>query len=98
MILFKALIISLTILGFHVLIEQLIWHFYGLTLEDVYDKYNSKWFFSLFKPLFLCPLCMTSIWGTVLYLLTNSEYLLIEYITSIGLIGLFNYLGSKYLL
>lgn len=96
MILLNSLIISLTILGFHKLIEYLIFHFTEKELVDIYEN-NTKWLIIL-KPLFLCPPCMTSIWGTGLYFLMYGYFDVQCYIFTIGLVGLSNYLGSKYLL
>lgn len=96
MILLNSFIISLTILGFHILIKYLIFHFKELELEDIYDNYPKLR--TLFKPLFLCPPCMTSIWGTSLYFLMYGYFDIQCYIFTIGLVGFSNYLGSKYLL
>lgn len=98
MILLNSFIISLTIIGFHVIIEYLVDHFFKMTISDVYDKYSGKWQLTIIKPLFLCPLCMTSIWGTSLYFLMYGYFDIQCYVFTIGLVGLSNYLISKHLI
>lgn len=50
-------------LGIHLATMELIHTFYKRP-EDVYFD-SPKWLQHFMKPLFYCPTCMASIWGTI---------------------------------
>lgn len=94
--LINSLIVSVIILGYHLLMDFLISDWFNLSLSDIYDKYSGKWQLYFLKPLLLCPVCMTSIWGIGLYFLFYEDVTYLFF--HIGAVGLFNYLISKHFL
>lgn len=70
------LLIGLFVYGLH----QVIWNvadFFGVDLDDFYHYYGPEynrserplWQKFIMKPLFYCPLCMSSLWGSVCFFL-----------------------------
>lgn len=60
--------------------------------NDFYEAEKKTAF--ILKPLFDCPACMASIWGTVIYFTLNPDYHYLVFI--FGLAGL-NYLISRFI-
>lgn len=86
------IIISVISVGAHLAIMELIYTFYDAP-ENVYLNAN-KWQTYLMKPLFYCPTCMASVWGTTLHIMLNGS--LIEWIPTILGVAYFNTLLNKW--
>jgi hypothetical protein len=74
-----ALLISFCVVGLHIVIKEFIHHFTGLepcevldlTKKDVDGVLHNTWLTHICKPLFACVTCMSSVWGTVFYIILN---------------------------
>jgi len=73
-----AVTISFAIVGLHIAIKELVSHFTGQDIDQVYEDTHDvtddlrivkTWKTHLAKPLFYCVTCMASIWGTFFYIL-----------------------------
>jgi hypothetical protein len=89
--------ISIVTVGAHLAITELLsFYLYERsydTLESWYSSLNTKQK-TLYKPLFMCPTCMASIWGVPLYFLTGGS--LLWFIPSIFAIAFTNTLFNKW--
>ena len=64
-----VLLSALSIIGLHEVVGALVWHFAGKSISTVvlsWDNDEIKWD-KVMKPIILCPLCMSSVWGTIFY-------------------------------
>lgn len=93
----NSLIASMVIMGAHILIDFLLSDWFKIENTDVYDKYSGRWQLKILKPLFLCPTCMTSVWGIPLFFLMF-EFDIVTFFSFISIVALLNYLISKRLL
>jgi hypothetical protein len=90
--------ISIITVGAHLAITELIHfglyvRFKTLSIDEWYSNLtDSKK--TLAKPLFMCPTCMASIWGTSLYFAFGGE--LVYWIPSILAVAFFNTLLNKW--
>lgn len=60
---------ALSIIGLHEVVEALVWQFTGKSIDTIVLSWNNdeiKWD-KVMKPIILCPLCMSSVWGTIFY-------------------------------
>ena len=87
-----VIFISIVSVGVHLAIMELIYTFYDAP-ENVYLN-AKKWQTYLMKPLFYCPTCMASIWGTTLHFYFNGS--LIEWPVVILAVAYFNTLLNKW--
>jgi len=64
-----VLLSALSIIGLHNVADALCGNFLGRPLHSIVDSWSTdrvrwdKWL----KPVILCPLCMSSVWGTIFY-------------------------------
>ena len=60
---------ALSIIGLHNVVDFLVGHFTGKSIHFLIDKWSNdkrrldRWL----KRIILCPLCMSSVWGTIFY-------------------------------
>ncbi len=52
--------------GLHVVVKNFLDEAFDWTFEDKWH-YTTRGFKLMVKPLFACPYCMASIWGTVIF-------------------------------
>ena len=63
-----VLLSALSIIGLHEVVDQLLYTFTGKDLNVYFDMLNNRpKLQKALKPVILCTLCMSSIWGTVFY-------------------------------
>lgn len=98
-----ALTISFAIVGVHLAIKELLNHFKGVDIDQIYEETHEvtddirlvkTWITHLVKPLFYCVTCMSSIWGTFFYILLAPQVyfgwsLVAWYIPTIFMVALF---------
>ena len=92
MFLIHIITISVISVGAHLAIMELIYTFYDAP-ENIYLN-AKKWQTYLMKPLFYCPTCMASVWGTTLHIILGGS--LIEWIPTILGVAYFNTLLNKW--
>lgn len=92
MFLTHIIAISIVSVGAHLAIMELIYTFYDAP-ENVYLN-AKKWQTYLMKPLFYCPTCMASIWGTVLHFALGGSF--VEWLPVILGVAYFNTLLNKW--
>ena len=64
-----VLLSALSIIGLHEVVEALVWQFTGRSIDTIVLSWSSddvNWG-KVMKPIILCPLCMSSVWGTIFY-------------------------------
>ena len=64
-----VLLSALSIIGLHEVVEALVWQFTGKSIDTIVLSWSSNeinWG-KVMKPIILCPLCMSSVWGTIFY-------------------------------
>lgn len=64
-----VLLSALSIIGLNQVVEVLVWDFTGKSIDTIIYSWNTKnikWQ-KVLKPIILCPLCMSSVWGTIFY-------------------------------
>lgn len=64
-----VLLSALSIIGLHEVVEVLVWQFTGRSIDTIVLSWSSddiNWG-KVMKPIILCPLCMSSVWGTIFY-------------------------------
>jgi len=64
-----VLLSALSIIGLQQVVEVLVWDFTGKSIDTIIYSWNTKnikWQ-KVLKPVILCPLCMSSVWGTIFY-------------------------------
>ncbi len=78
LVLYKIVpIITIIIIGVSKVAEGLFEHFYGKDIEIWYDNQH-KIIQTISKPLFYCPLCMSSVWTfTIFWSLQKFDILLV---------------------
>lgn len=86
------LTISIVSVGVHLAVMELIYTFYDAP-ENVYLN-AKKWQGYLMKPLFYCPTCMASVWGTLLHFYFGGDF--ITWIPVIFGVAYFNTLLNKW--
>jgi hypothetical protein len=68
------LLTSMTAMGFHLAVMELIFTFYGLP-EELYRQLTKRWK-RISKPIWYCPTCMASVWGTIGHFYLGGEFYL----------------------
>ena len=64
-----VLLSALSIIGLYNVADTLSGHFLGDSLHRIVDRWSTdrvRWDRWL-KPVILCPICMSSVWGTIFY-------------------------------
>lgn len=64
-----VLLSALSIIGLQQVVEVLVWDFTSKSIDTIIYSWNTKnikWQ-KVLKPVILCPLCMSSVWGTIFY-------------------------------
>ncbi len=64
-----VLLSALSIIGLHEVVESLVWQFTGRSIDTIIFSWSTekiRWD-KVMKPIILCPLCMSSVWGTIFY-------------------------------
>jgi len=84
--------ISIITVGAHVAIMELIYTFHDAP-ENMYLK-AKEWQTHLMKPLFYCPTCMASVWGTILYWAFGGD--VYHYVPTIFAVAYLNTLLNKW--
>ena len=98
------IILAAFVMGVKVVIDQLASHF-KIDLQDVYyyihpDRPDSSpnWWRHLSKPLYYCNVCMSSVWGTIGYLLIGWASLqdwMLHVIICAAIVSAVNWIESK---
>ena len=60
---------ALSIIGLHSAVDLLVGHFTGKSVHSIIDTWADdeiRWD-RFMKPIILCPVCMSSVWGTIFY-------------------------------